>query len=435
MSYEVTDAVRRLRAGGADILLRERGSYGPLNETEKAVLEATDSRRLNELGLELEPQLGGGCFLKAGNRVGMARVSVGRTYLTIHVLPKIPNVGFLRMVQYTSNLLRHGGGDADAVVEEASPVSLLLRHFSDRVLRFLQEHPYKGFAFQESHGSRLKGKLLVTQYARRLDRLAHPHRVPHRFVDHSVDTLDNQILAYSIHIALRLAAGLPSAETRATKRKLRSAERHLVGVTVRRILPDELARIAYHDRNRHFEAIHALCRLILEGSNVTLGRGRPIPFTAFSMNMPDLFQFYVQAACSAGLGHRHEGRPSHLRYPLDGHVVKLDGLVVNDAARLVLECKYKDREGASVFGLHESDLYQAAAYAALDVIAARGTVLVYPTWKLDGPPCTTVGSIEGFSNQGGPVSIHVIEVNLASPFRMLARGLEQTLLLATRDGV
>ena len=195
--------------GGTFIRLSEYSSTKPLNEFQQDVLLAQGDK-LSFLALTLVPQLHGAPYLKASHIVGSARFVHDKRAITVQVEPKIGNANFLRMLDYTIGLVRMGEWPTELSLAQASPVGLFLDFFVEQVLAFLHRPTYRSYSFAVSaEPGIVKGRPLVRDYSTRSLPKAMPYVLPCRFLELSPDVLENQIIAYAVHVATQMTSLLP----------------------------------------------------------------------------------------------------------------------------------------------------------------------------------------------------------------------------------
>ena len=191
----------------------------------------------------------------------------------------------------------------------------------------------------------------------------------------------------------------------------------------------ELAAIRYSRANAHFRGIHKLCGVLLQNETVVMEAGEHIPFTAFSLHMPTLFQDYVSALMNVALGQRFEGRQSELGYSttFGKRGIILDGLIDSGDFRIVVEAKYRsldDADGKTALAtVPEEHVYQTIAYATHEQVRAAKGIIVYPIWDRSGPSVRVSDEIRDFG--WGPrgragVGLRLVGVDLGAPFQEVA---------------
>lgn len=441
---QVTSLTAEQQAYGESLIrMSEHATTRPLTAYQLDVLAAQGSN-LPFLGLSVLPQLDGTLCLQASHIVGCARFVHQKKEMIVQIEPKVRHAAFLRMIDHTIGYVRRSDNLTHLSLSETSPVGLFLGFFADRALAFLQQASYRNYSFSTAHTpGRVKGRLLLEDYlACHLPRLE-PHVLPCRYLEFSSDVLENQVIAYTVHLAIQLASVLPSASKASLLKRLGACSRLLRGVAIRRVTLREIAGIRYTRINARFEPIHLLCQAILRGQSVSLRPGDRLPFVSFAVAMPQLFEAYVAAILSSAFGSDFIGHKSLLTFPLGvGHkFIVLDGLVDRHGERVVIECKYKAIGPATVSEaddveedgyylltdrINGRDIYQVVAYASHQAVEGTAAVLVHPTWEERYAPIVVsdpILALGWYTGRRRGLPVYAIGINLSSSFDTLVDGL------------
>lgn len=292
----------------------------------------------------------------------------------ISIAPKVPISNVFRMLEYAYRL------SSFEILDELYDSSSLQEFYdtlagilAKRVLLRGRRGYYRGYLDRREATRYIRGRLEMAQVVRKPWDLVQTCR----YQEHTPDLVENQILAWTLFIVAR--SGLLSERTspvvRRTYRQLQSF------ATLLPFSAQDCVGLLYNRLNEDYEPLHALCRFFLENSGPThrLGENAMMPFM---VNMARLFELFVAEWLKAHLprGLRmsaHEqiqiSREGGLHWEIDLLIRDLS----SDAARLVLDTKYKDSARAST-----DDIAQVIAYA--QVIRCHHAVLVYPK-PLDQP--------------------------------------------------
>lgn len=406
-------------------------------EDEQVRILRQDEDRLDEMGVSLNADLEGDIRLESANTVGAARIGSGREWVGVQVVPKVGNAAFLRMIEYSSIGFSSGESEIEADTEDAPTVDLVVNYFAESVREFLRNRTHRAYEYSESRDEgRIKGRILVNDYVRESLPKCKPQEVPHKYVDFTADNFENQVIAYSVHLAIQLSKASSTSLSDKTLDLLQECRRELAGVSVKRITPGELRRFRFTRENEEFERIFRLCELIISNSNVTLGKRQRVPFFSFDLDMANVFERYIAAIFTGIYGDRFTDDKSSLTYPVSryGKEIELDGLYKDSDKSVVVEAKYKvveeeedqEEEGdgedpitvLSGSKVRRDDLYQTVAYTTHRDIQADSALLVYPAWEDSRDAVEVYDEVSSFgwreaSESGAP--IYPVTVNLSEP--------------------
>lgn len=405
-------------------------------EDEQVRILRQDEDRLDEMGVSLNADLEGDIRLESANTVGAARIGSGREWVGVQVIPKVGNAAFLRMIEYSSIGFSSGESEIEADTENAPTVDLVVNYFAESVREFLRNRTHRSYEYSESKNEgRIKGRILVDDYVRESLPKCKPQEVPHKYVDFTADNFENQVIAYSVHLATQLSKASSTSLSDKTLDLLQECRRELGGVSVKRITPGELRRFRFTRDNEDFERIFRLCELIISNSNVTLGKRQKVPFFSFDLNMANVFERYVAALFKGIYGDRFTDKKSSLTYPVSsyGKEIELDGLYEDREKSVVVESKYKvveegedqeeyvEEEPLTVLNgskVRRNDLYQTVAYTSHREIQADSALLVYPAWEDSSGVANVYDEVSSFgwsedSESGTP--IYPVTISLSEP--------------------
>lgn len=240
-------------------------------------------------------------------------------------------------------------------------VLILVRHLEALVRGGLR----RGYVEDEARLPVLRGRLALDQQLRMT-----PGATPTiacRYEDYTADLPLNQV----IRTTLSQIGGTGSLEL---DQRVRRASAAFSGLTPRRFRPSDLDEFVYDRLNAHYEAIHGICRLILQARGAEDGPGA-LPMGSFLVNMNTLFQEFVATWLDRNLPMpwrvRAQGGQTLDR---QGWIKIIPDLLLyrDRELRLVADTKYKLCRGEA----SSEDLYQALAYCR--ALRVRGAVLLYP---------------------------------------------------------
>lgn len=392
------------------------------------VLTASEDR-MKWFNLKLTADLDGAKWLHAGNRVGTYRFVTDDGHVVVQVDPKVETADVFRMVDRTNRTIHTLNDQSELPVGDQPVSGMFLQYFAKRTLAFLQRNRFRTYRFtEESSPSRVKGKPLIREYALRNLPHGRAHIMPTRHLDLTGDVFENRVIAYAVVVASRLLSLLRLPDPTPIRQDLLACTRLLAGVDPTRVTAQELRSHRYTRGTRQFEPIHELCKMLFENETITLSAGERVPFAAFSLDMPNLFERYVAAMFTATLGPRFTGNKKALEFPtgFGGRPIKLDGMITTGWRRVVVEAKYRTLDEIDddlVLGVvPEKHVYQTVAYASHEAIRARQALIVYPTWDPGGVPVRMSEPIGDFGWSRGythHLAIRLVGVDLAAPFHRL----------------
>jgi 5-methylcytosine-specific restriction endonuclease McrBC regulatory subunit McrC len=433
---EVLDLAIEGQVTGEHLIRVTERSQRPLTDAQYSTLAASEER-IKWFNLKLSADLDGVKWLQAGNRVGTYRFTSDDSYVFVQVDPKVESADVFRMLDRTNRSLRTADDDSELAIGDRPVSGMFLQFFATRTKAFLERSYFRTYRFvEESAPGKVKGRPLIREYLLRNIPQGKAHILPTRHLDFTVDVFENRVIAYTVQVASRLVGTLGLSNNADLRGDLQACSRLLAGVTPTKITAQELRSYRHNRATKHFEPIHQLCLTLLENQTVTFDAGDRIPFAAFSLNMPNLFERYVAAAFSVAIGASFIGDKRSLEFPtgFGGKPIKLDGLAVQGLRRVVVEAKYRtldETDDDLVLGLvPEKHVYQTVAYSSHEEIRARQALIVYPTWEPGGQaarlsvPITDFGWSRGDTHH---LEVRLLGIDLAAPFQRLAAAVRKLL--------
>ncbi len=239
-------------------------------------------------------------------------------------------------------------------------IAILVGHLEDLVVGGLR----RGYVERTDRLGVLRGRLLLDAQLRRSP--GDPTLVC-RYEEYTADLPLNQVIRHT----LNQIGPSGSQDLDRPLRRLRPAFSH---VSAKRFGGRDLDGFVYDRLNAHYEPIHGLCRIILEGRGAEDDQGA-LPMGSFLVNMNVLFEKFVETWLE-----RHLPRPWQIRgqkrTPFDKRSVlrMFPDLLLyhDDDLRLVADTKYKLCAGVP----SNEDAYQMLAYCR--ALKLRNGVLLYP---------------------------------------------------------
>lgn len=450
VSSVTKNVIEQQKYGERLIKLSEYSASKPLTEMQQEVLNA-QAKNLDFLGLEIIPQLNSAPYLKASQKVGSARFVHGRNEVIVQVEPWAGEANFLQMLDRIQGYAQTVDNLTRLSTEQSDPVGIFLDFFAEQTSTFLHRLRFRNYAFAVSiEPGKVKGRPLINQYLTKSLPSASPQILPSRYLDYTSDVLENQIIAFAVHIATQMTSLITPAKAAVILKKLRTCARLLNGVSIKRITINEIRSIRYSSLNRKFSPIHKMCEMIVGSHSISLKAGERIPFLSMALDMARLFESYVGAAFASAFGNDFVGSKSSLRFPVglfDKHII-LDGMLNHKQKRIVIECKYKNvgrkaaenlvdsEEGDFVVQggkIRSSDIYQVAAYAVHEKVRADACFLLYPSRSEEAIPIELSSPITSFGWQSSftldnsvekGIPIYLVGVNLSTKYEKLVKSLQ-----------
>lgn len=293
---------------------------------------------------------------------------------------KTPVRTILGMLEYAYDLdsfdFLDGLYDADSLSDYFDEIAHTL---AKNVVTRQQKGLYKSYVDREEQTSVVKGQIDFSKTAREPWK-PNPH-IKHREI--TVDVEDNQILLWTLQKIL--SSDAPSESTLQTVRRAYRPMASEVSLTAFRA--EDCVGREYRRLNHDYEALHALCHLVLDTIAPTrsVGEKRMIPFI---VDMARLYESFVYEWLDQHLPSQYSVKDQEQvgigdsKRAFDVDLVFYSG---SDAIA-VADTKYKTPSQPST-----EDISQVISYAE-----ARGVekaFLVYPE-TLDNPIETTVGDVQ-----------------------------------------
>jgi 5-methylcytosine-specific restriction enzyme subunit McrC len=390
---------------------------------EQAVVDLLDPDAWRALGFTVEQDLrtpAGHWKVGADRYVGVGRIGRSGPGKHVRVNPKIDaDIFFLADYAFGSerDLLADAELRADLAALRDEPAACFLAWFLAETQAFIDRWLRRDYVLRrEVFESRIRGRLLVGEYAGRFVASGQAHRTPCQFFDLTPDNLPNQILKAAIRQTGRLAARLPlPAARRVIGRRVARQLPMLAGVAERGIVPGDYRRIRLRGALTHYGPILEKSRAMLEGTFLSRDIGTS-DRDAFMWDMSVLYEHALHGVIHAWPQGTLNSTRGFARIVNAGgqrvtsSKVKPDYVVDTAGARLVLDAKYKETRtsdpddettlltiGTSKIRLSRSDIYQAVSYGQHDKNRPAVVGLVYPVALRAGELLPEPYRVEGFS--------------------------------------
>ncbi|MEU6353403.1 restriction endonuclease [Streptomyces sp. NPDC047072] len=304
--------------------------------------------------VRLTPMTGGRWRVSGNQKAGLVRVrtpSGGAVQLRLR--PKIAVRDLLFLLSYAPGDPWRPEPVTAAAADDLLPAVADLLARSAR--RTLEGGVLHGYRTVEEDLSLLRGRIRT---ADQLRRVGLPLPVAVSYDDHTPDIAENRVLLAALLLAARLP-GVPGT----TRRALRHLADHLTGVRPPRA-GEPLPKWTPSRLNSRYTHALGLAELVLAGRSVRPEGGEPAAVDGFVLDMPDVFERFVERALGDALaGYRVRCAAQETRHRLDeaGRVRFRPDLVLYRAGRpvSVVDAKYAFLRTAAPRVEH---LYQLLGY-------------------------------------------------------------------------
>ena len=296
----------------------------------------------------------------------------------IFIEPKVPTKNLLYLVESTYVSPDIDFYDQASYARGRNFLEILLHFFYGRVEQLISRGLYRSYMTEIANTSLVRGRVDVSRTI--TENFASPHKVICEYDQYTEDVIENRIIKYTLEVTRNLAT------TPSLRRKLVKLLASFAEVSNPwRLSTDTFRRMVYHRLNRHYQAIHELCKVLLAGTAIEIPSG-PVGFRAFLVNMEQLFQEFLLATMARSpefAGYQLRRQSSSRIVWLRGSGLVRDIIVVpdikvsNSMDVLVVDAKYKNPLVARInrWIPISSDVYQMMAYC---VAHGCSGALVYP---------------------------------------------------------
>jgi 5-methylcytosine-specific restriction enzyme subunit McrC len=409
----------------SDLALEAREHETVLAHEDLAHLLDPDAWRRLGLNLTKDLRTPAGYWNVAADRyVGIARIGHGTSARSLRIRPKLDaDIFFLADYAFGSerDLLAEDALRADLAVLRDDPAACFLAWFLAETQAFIDRWLRRDYILRhEVFESRVRGRLLIGEYAGRFVASGQAHRAPCQFFDLTPDNLPNQILKAALRHVGRLGARLPLPEARLViRRRVAHQLPLLAGVGDRTVIPSDYRRLRLRGSLRHYGPIIEKARAMLDGTFISENLGLS-DRDAFMWDMSVLYEQALRGVIAAWA----EGtlRASHGRVQIvdSGGVrvstsaVRPDYVIATPEGTLVLDAKYKEtriadpvneavaaelRVGASRIRVRQSDVYQAISYGQHHRYRPATVGLVYPVVLRPNEQLPAAYRVKGFHEE------------------------------------
>ena len=391
---------------------------------EDAVVNLRNSDGWSKLGLGVARHLGtppGHWEVTTDRFVGIARLGTGAQTKHLRVRPKLDaDIFFLADYAFGSerDLVANEELRAHLAILRDDPAACFLAWFLAETQSFIDRWLRRDYILRkEVFEGRIRGRLLIAEYAGRYVATGQAHRAPCQFFDLTPDNLPNQILKAAIRHVGRVAARLPlSAARRLLGRRVTRQLPLLAGVAERTVVSSDYRRLRLRGALRHYGPIIAKCRAMLEGTYITQELGTS-DRDAFMWDMSVLYEHALRGVIAqwpAGALETERGRARIVNpkgTKVSSSKVNPDYVLTSVGHRLVVDAKYKETRssepddgaavqvGTSKIRLARSDIYQAISYGQHDKYRPAVPILVYPVVLGPGEQLPRAYRVTGFNQE------------------------------------
>lgn len=300
-----------------------------------------------------------------GSHVGTIRL----TDCTIVIRPKVSIANLFWMLSYAHEIADFAG--LDVGFEEYDDIfEFIVKIFASKVHSLAREGLTRGYVEQEANLSAVRGRISFTEDIRH--NWAVKSKVYCRYVEHTEDIIENQILKLCCYLLLRMPL-----YDQSTVITLRSALGQFEGVSLVAITETDFDSVYYSRLNQRYTACINLARILLSHLSVSEHFGE-VPAGSFLVSMEDLFERFVavilkrQIELSGGAFEYQSGiritRVEVGKSPIYG----IPDMMVRskNGNKVVLDTKYKDpgHESWKIGDIHQIVCYSAVAQSRLGIL-------------------------------------------------------------------
>lgn len=302
--------------------------------------------------------------ITAGSNIGSLPLSSGGG---VRIEPKVPLTNLFHMlaVAYRTRVrFLDGSAQVDSV---DGLFDLLVHHLLSLVMARVRRGLARDYVPMSDRLPYLRGRPNIHRQMQAQDLSL----LECDFEEHTADVHDNQVLVWTLRTLLRTAS-LRSDTRAAIRRGL-----YAMGSTIQAlpIRASQAVRPAYDRLTKDYEAMHLICRFLLDHVGPTHRAGAR-EIAPFLIPMPRLYELFVSQDLEGRLpddlrmekhARLHLDEDQQLHFDID--------MVIRERAtgqaRLVLDAKYKASDTPAA-----SDVSQAVAYAV--AAGCRRAALIYP---------------------------------------------------------
>lgn len=292
--------------------------------------------------------------------------------------PRHPVRNVLLMLKYAYDLNLHLDRAPVRLDSLEGLLEFVARQFMGLVEERIAAGLFREYVDVEENLVPVRGRIMFAQDLRLNSVLR--YRTYCRYSELRWDVPENQVIR---HVVQLLLAHDFNEDLRTG---LRGLDRLMDEVTPVRFLSSDLVRFSYTRHTQDYEAIHDLCRLIIDASSVSEQQGAYL-FTGFAIDMNDLFERFVRGLLKEGLRDTYDvSKLTGASAPRMGRRFLQDGttrwvlslepdLVFTQRAEVggVGDCKFK-------LAPEGGDFYQLLSYC-INMRTRRG-LLLFPASEL-----------------------------------------------------
>jgi len=270
---------------------------------------------------------------------------------------KVPVSNLFWMLSYAHDLADFR--DLDVGLRESDDIfEFIVRIFAEKVSDLARQGLGRGYVEQEENLPTVRGRVAIMPHLR--SNYAVKSRVLCRYVEHTEDIVENQILKLCCYLLTR-----EPLQDGSTRMVLRGALGRFENVTLKHVRDADMDSVFFSRLNQRYAGCITLARLLLSRMSVFEESGA-VPVNSFLIDMNRLFERFVAAAlrkyveaAGASLALQYSVHITEGPNPIYG----LADMVVRrtDSSTVVLDTKYKEPGHK---GWNISDVYQVATYCS-----------------------------------------------------------------------
>lgn len=328
-------------------------------------------------------------FLKANHHIGIE--IFGDYQVIVQTKIEAPDILYLLndAYQYSPPDLHD---EVELFNRSSSIQAIFVYWFLNRLSEFVKRYFARNFVLKkETLPSRVKGKLLVSQYIKSSLPRFKQYDIPCQYFDLTVNTIENQTIRFAMELCRKSVHLFANEEiSQSVIKLLNISEPYFGAVELKRIYESDFNKIRYVGRFKKYEEIHKLCRILIKATQPTLKHGT-LQINSFTLDMNELFErfiFGVLAKEYPRLQYHPPGYGYCIGYKRKD--LKPDGILTQAGKRIVFDTKYKDLYDADLdetnstqidesgFRVKNTDVYQMLGYLNSTELQADLAVLIYP---------------------------------------------------------
>ncbi len=249
---------------------------------------------------------------------------------------------------------------------------LIVRMFNRIVTELIKKRMIRGYKDVEENTKHPRGRILICQHVK--ENIARSRNYIFCVRDeYTADIIENQIIKYTLYVLSKYSYKNPLLY-----KEIMRNYHYLENVS--HVVVRKFPIIRYTMRNRHYEPVHKLCRLLLDNLSISEKSGDNA-FSSFLIDMNDTFEKFISKLLTEKSRNIKDIQIlEQPRYYLDdGNKIGLEPdnvILKNYINSSILDTKYK-KIGKDDFKNH--DICTALKYCT--GLGLKKAILLYPKWE------------------------------------------------------